>query len=173
MTDQPPPPPPPDTPVDPLFTHAASPFIRTQTPTPVAYASPPTTPPVLSTWVTHRNEIELALALLAYLMVLVGCAIAVQANPTAGWRYLVVMLPAAPAGLALWLFVRWLRRLDEMQKRIQVQAFGFSLGATGLMAFSLGFLEGAGVPHINWVFVVPIEGLAWGVGTLLFTLRYR
>jgi hypothetical protein len=169
-------PPPPnltDTPVDPLSTHAASPFIRTQTPMPVAFASPPTTPPQLSTWIMHRSQIEFALAILAYLMVLVGTVVVVQANPTAHWRYNLVALPIVPGGIVLWLLVRWLGQLGEIQKRIQSQALGFSLGVTALMTFGYGFLEGSGLPHLNWLYLVPIEALAWGLGTLLFTYRYR
>jgi hypothetical protein len=160
-------------PVDPLSTHAASPFLRTEAPNLVAYASPPTTPPTLSTWVVYRSQIELALALLAYLMVLVGVVVTVEANPDARWRIDVMGLPIVPGAIALWLFVRALGRMGELQKRIQMQAFGFSLGATALVAFGYGFLEGSGLPHLNWVLLVPIEAFAWSVGTLIFALRHR
>jgi len=162
-----------ETPVDPMSTHAASPFLRTSGPTPVAYASPPTTPPTLSTWVVHRSQIELALALLAYLMVLVGAVVVVQANPEARWRYGLLLLPPVPGAIALWLFVRWLGRLGEMQKRIQLQAFGFSLGATALITFGYGFFEGSGLPHLNWIYLVPIEVFMWSVGTFIFAMRHR
>jgi len=162
-----------EAPVDPVITHAASPFLRTRVPTPVAFASPPSTPPVLSTWIIYRSQIEFALAILAYLMVLVGIVVVVQANPTARWRYDLLVFPLVPAAMALWLFVRWLGRLSELQKRIQTQALGFSLGATTLVAFGYGFLEGASLPHLNWIVLVPIEALMWGVGTLIFGLRYR
>ena len=64
-------------------------------------------------------------------------------------------------------------RLDELQKRIQMQAFGFSLGATALLTFGYGFLEGVGMPHVSWTFVLPIMAILWGVGTAIFALRYR
>ena len=152
MTEQDPSPNPVEAPVDPLFTHPASPFIRTEVPAPVAFASPPTagqTPVIYSTWVTYRTQIEFGLAILAYLMVLVGSVTVVQANQEADWRYYVVVLPVAPAGFVIWLFVRGLTRLDELQKRIQMQAFGFSLGGTALITFGYGFLEGAGMPHLR------------------------
>lgn len=162
-----------ETPVDPMVKQAASPFFRTHSPAQVAFASPPDTPPVLPTWVTHRTQIEFALAILAYLMVLVGVVVVVQANPEASWRIDVIALPALPGGVALWLFVRAINRLNEMQKRIQVQAAGFALGATALVTFGYGFLEGSGLPHLNWIALLPIEALMWGIGTLIFTLRHR
>ena len=111
--------------------------------------------------------------MLAYLMVLVGSVVVVQANPEASWRYAVVVLPVAPAAFVIWLFVRALARLDEMQKRIQMQAFGFSLGSTALITFGYGFLEGAGLPHLNWTYVLPLMAVLWALGAAIFTLRYR
>src|SRR6202007_630577 len=52
--------------------------------------------------------------------------------------------------------VRALSRLDEVHKRVQVQALGFSLAATALLTFGYGFLESIGWPVMN--------------GTLLITL---
>ena len=87
MTEKTPNPNPAEAPIDPLVTHPASPFIRTEVPDPVAFASPPgATPPavpIYSTWVVYRSQIEFGLALLAYLMVLVGSVVVVQANPEA------------------------------------------------------------------------------------------
>jgi hypothetical protein len=167
----------PETPVDPLVTHPASPFLRTEAPSPVNYASPPSppsaSPAIYSTWVTYRSQIEFGLAMLAYLMVLVGSVVVVQANPEADWRYFVVVLPVAPAAFVIWLFVRALARLDELEKRIQMEAFGFALATTALLTFGYGFLEGTGLPHLNWTYILPLMAVLWGLGTAIFKWRYR
>jgi hypothetical protein len=176
MTEQNPNPNPAEAPIDPLSTHPASPFMHTEAPAPVAFASPPTpvrVVPSSSTWVLYRTQIEFGLAMLAYLMVLVGSVVVVQANREAGWRYIVVLLPVAPAAFVIWLFVRALARLDEMQKRIQMQAFGFSLGFTALITFGYGFLEGAGLPHLSWTYVLPLMAVLWALGAAIYTWRYR
>ena len=176
MTEQTPSPNPADTPIDPLSTHPASPFIRTEVPAPVAFASPPSPMqqvPMYSTWVTYRTQIEFGLAMLAYLMVLVGALVVVQANPAAAWRYFVVVLPVAPAAFVIWLFLRALARLDELQKRIQMQALGFSLGGTALLTFGYGFLEGVGLPQLSWTYVLPLMAVLWGLGAAIFSWRYR
>lgn len=145
-------------------------------PAPVAFAGPPGPgqPAVIySTWVLYRPQLEFGLAILAYMMVLVGSVTVLQANPDAAWRYYVAVLPVLPAGFVIWLFVRALARLDEMQKRIQMQAFGFVLGTTGLLTFGYGFLEGAGLPHLSWIFVLPFMAVLWGAGTAIFSWRYR
>jgi hypothetical protein len=169
-----PPPPAPEAPVDPLFSHAASPFVRTEAPPPVAFASPPDAPPIfLSTYTTYRSQIHFGLAILAYLMVLVGSVTIVQANPGAAWRYFIAVLPVIPAALVVWLFVRAISRLDEVQKRIHMQAFGFALGGTALVTFGYGFLEGAGLPHLTWTLITPLMALLWGLGLGILAFRQR
>lgn len=143
-----------------------------------AFASPPAAGAEtgfipLSTWVTYKTQIQFGLAILAYLMVLVGTAVTVSANPNVDWKYVVAFLPAVPAGIVIWLTVRALSRLDEVQKRTQMQAIGFALAATALITFGYGFLEGAGLPHLNWSWVLPLITALWGVGLAGLALKYR
>lgn len=176
MTEQNPSQNPADAPVDPLFTHPASPFIRTEAPAPVAFGSPPNpapTSPIFSTWVTYRTQIEIGLTVLAYLMVLQGSVTVLQANPDAPWRYYVALLPAVPAVILIWMFMRSISRLGEVQRRIQMQAFGFAIGATALVTFGYGFLEGAGLPHLSWTYVLPLMVVLWAIGVAVFKWRYR
>jgi hypothetical protein len=165
---------PPDAPIDPLFTHAASPFIRTEAPAPVAFPGPPLPafmPP--STWTTHKAQIQFAFALVAFLMVLVGAVTVVEANSEVSWKYYVAVIPALPAGLVIWLFVRGLSRLDEVQKRMQVQAMGFSIAATAILTFGYGFFEGAGWPQLNGTLILPLMALLWGIAMVVLSVRVR
>lgn len=165
--------PPSDPPVDPLFSHAASPFIRTEAPAP--FAEPPTSPVLtpISTWTQHKTQITFAFAVLAFLMILVGSVTVVQANATLTWRYFIAAVPLVPAGIVIWLFMRALARLDEVQKRVQVQAFGFALASTALFTFGYGFLEAIGWPQMNGTLILPLMALLWGVGMIVIGLRYR
>ena len=177
MSDAPPEHNPTQAPVDPLYTHPASPFMRTESNIPPKVAGiPGPTPPAMrvqSTWVTYRSQIEIGLALLAYMMLLIGSVTLLRANPDASWRYVVAVVPVLPAALVVYLFVRRLGQTDELQKRIQTEALGFTLGGTALLTFTYGFLEGAGMPHLNWTFILPLIAVLWGVGTAIFTFRYR
>ena len=100
-------------------------------------------------------------------------ATVLQANREADWRYYVAVLPVLPAALVIWIFLRALGRLDELQRRIHMQAFGFSLGTTALATFAYGFLEGAGMPHLNWTYVLPLMAVLWAIGAAIFKWRYR
>jgi hypothetical protein len=160
-------------PVEPLYTHPASPFVRTETPPMVAGTSGPAQSPVQSTWVTYRSHIEIGLALLGYMMFLVGSVTVLRGNPDAPWRYVVAVIPVAPIALFLYLITRRIARLDELQRRIQIEALGFAMGATALVTFAYGFLEGVGMPHLNWTYILPLMAALWAVGTAIVTFRYR
>ena len=162
-------------PLDSPFADAASPFKRTQAPLPVFAGPPPLvplSPASQSSWVTYRSHINFGLSMLAYLMMLVGSITVVDANPNAEWRFYVAALPALPAVVGLVIFVRMLMRLDDIQARIQVLAFGTALGATALLTFGYAFFEGAGLPHMPPAYVPPLMAIFWGVATAFFTWRY-
>lgn len=150
--------------------------MRTEAPIPVAFASPPDTPTVfspLSAWTTYKTQIQFGLAILAYLMFLVGAVVVVQAGHDEAYAYEIAALPLVPAAIVIWLTVRSLSRLDEVQKRMQMQALGFSTAATALITFGYGFLEGAGMPHLNWTLVLPLMTMLWGLGLGLLALKAR
>src|SRR6266853_4784681 len=123
MSDAPTEPNPTQTPVEPQRTHPASPFMRTESNLPAQVAGiPGPTPPAMkvqSTWITYRSQIEIGLALLAYMMLLIGSVTLLRANPDASWRYIVAMVPVLPAALVAYLFVRRVAQNDELQKRNQ------------------------------------------------------
>ncbi|HKW59712.1 MAG TPA: hypothetical protein VJR46_08170 [Candidatus Dormibacteraeota bacterium] len=168
-----------EAPVDPLFTHPASPFEHTNPPTPLAFAAPQEagvwtgTVTPMTAWVTYRTQIQFGFAILAFLMILVGAVTVVAANSSAEWRYWVALLPGVPAGVVVWLVVRELGRLDEVQKRMQMQAIGFALATTGLVTFAYGFFEGAGLPQMSAVLVLPLMAAFWGLGLFGLALRQR
>jgi hypothetical protein len=169
-------PPDPTQPVETPFADAASPFKRTNAnvPAPV-FMPPPPRPaaPMQSYWVTYRSQINFALVLVAFLMILVGAATVIEANPGASWLYYVAALPALPGVVTLVLFVRGLMALDDIQARIQLYALGLSLGATALVTFGYGFFEGVGLPDMPPAAVLPVMAVCWGLGTAFFTWRYR
>lgn len=136
-------------------------------------AAPLAPPPQMSSWIVYRTQINFGLAMLAYLMILVGAITVLQANPGAAWRYYVAALPAVPGLIALYIFVRALTRLDDVQARIQLLAFGLSLGATALLTFGYAFFEGVGLPHLPPAYVLPAMAILWGLASAFFTWRYK
>ncbi|MGH7725655.1 MAG: hypothetical protein ACREOU_09520 [Candidatus Eiseniibacteriota bacterium] len=80
---------------------------------------------------------------------------------------------AASAALILGMFSS-IRRLDELQQRMHLEALAFSFGGTGILATGYGFLVGAGLPDIEWGTIVwPVMCGLWAIGLLISHRRYR
>ena len=89
------------------------------------------------------------------------------------WRDLIALGPMIPAAAAAWVVLRELRRMDELQRRIQLEALGFSFAGTAILTFSYGFLEGLGYPKLSMFAVWPILAVLWAVGLVLARRRYQ
>lgn len=122
-------------------------------------------------------------AMIAYVLLMAAVWIAtayLSSSPSlrssivdSNWRYLIMVLPVVPVVYGMIAFVRAIGELDELERRIQLEAFAFSLGSTAVLTFGYGFLELAGLPHINWLFILPLIAFLWGVGLAIASRRYR
>ena len=115
---------------------------------------------------------ELVAALVAYAAVLVPTIVVVNANQDAAWRFPVAVLPMIPLVFALFAWVRFFRRMDELQQRIALEALAFAFGGTALITFSYGFLQDAGFLDLNWFYVWPIMAGLWTIGGQLAKRRW-
>jgi hypothetical protein len=77
-----------------------------------------------------------------------------------------------PAVLVIAAIIRHLRRIDELEQRIQLEALALAFMGTAFLTFSYGFLEIVGFPHISWFAVWPIMAVLWLLGVLVARRRY-
>ena len=121
---------------------------------------------------TYTREFLTAMA--AYVVVLPISIVLIIASPSsAWWRIPLALAPVIPVLFALRAFLRFFRRMDELQRRIQLEAFAFSFGATGVVTFSYGCLVYVGFPNISWVYIFPLMIALWGIGAAIATRRYQ
>ena len=67
-----------------------------------------------------------------------------------------------------------LRRLDELQQRIQLEALAIAFTSIGVLATAYGFLVNAGLPDIDWGGLVwPAMVGFWVLGLIYANRRYR
>lgn len=121
---------------------------------------------------TYFVEFGLAM-IIAYPLVLILSITLLKHNPDSLWRVPLAVAPVIPSLFGLRAFLRFLSRMDELERRIQLEGIGFSFGATVVVAMTLGFLENVGLPRPSWVLVVPLMITLWGVGVALASRRYR
>ena len=117
---------------------------------------------------------ELVTTLVVYGAMLVGSIeLLTHVDVARPWRDLIALCPMLPAAAMAWIVLRELRRMDELQRRIQLEALGFSFAGTAILTFSYGFLEGLGYPRLSMFTVWPILAVLWVVGLALAHRRYR
>lgn len=121
----------------------------------------------------RRYLIELAAAFFLYF------ALLVLANwtddffqPTGAARMALALTPMLGALAAAWAVMRQIWRLDEMQRRIQLDAIAISFLITALGTFGWGFAEEAGAPHLPTFAIWPIMAIAWLGGLFIARRRY-
>jgi hypothetical protein len=116
---------------------------------------------------------EFAAAMLAYFVVLPVSIVVIQHHAHVWWRFPVALAPLIPLLLLLRAIVRFFRRLDELQRRIQLDALAFAFAGSALLTFTYGLLENVGFPRLSYGYVWSVMGALWGIGTAVAKRRYR
>ena len=95
----------------------------------------------------RRYLVEVGGGMVAYVVVLsIATASLNNVDAGSGWR---VPLALAPVVFVLSSFVRYFGRIDEFQRRVQLEALAFAFGGTALLAFGYGFLQLVGFPQVR------------------------
>ena len=115
---------------------------------------------------------RLTVAMLGYSALLVTAIRVGNLDATAWWRYVLFLLPVLPLVYVAWAVTRLMSDVDELQRRIQLEALAFAFGAGSLITFTYGFLQIAGLPLLSWLFVWPVYAVCWLVGSFLAHRRY-
>ncbi|WP_323019800.1 hypothetical protein [Pararhodobacter sp.] len=112
------------------------------------------------------------LGLCAYVGML-GLSQRLLAGDTAGegMQILLSLAPMLPAIFLCVVIIRMIRRMDEMQRKLQVEALALAFAGTALLTFGYGFLEGVGLPRLSMFAVWPVMAGLWVVGVLVGRFR--
>lgn len=115
-----------------------------------------------------------SLAMMMYAVTLVIAILIInQLDEDNALRYLIALLPVIPVLFGFRAFMTFLRQMDELQRQINFEGFAFSLGLTGIITFTLGFLEMAGLELVGMIWVFPLSIALWGIGTAIARRRYE
>jgi hypothetical protein len=88
-------------------------------------------------------------------------------------RYLVGLLPMIPLFFAFLSYLWYVRQVDEMKRRIQFEAVSIGMGLTLFITLTLSFLEIAGFPRIDMIWVPVTLIFCWGLGVAITNQRYK
>ena len=122
----------------------------------------------------NRYVLELTSSLVVYAgLLVVSLTLLRQGSVGEAWRVPVSLLPIAGGLVAAWAILRQLGRLDEYQRRLQLDGLALAFLGTAVLTFSYGFLENAGMPRLSMFTVWPLMAGLWVIGTVAASRRYR
>lgn len=114
-------------------------------------------------------------AVLAYVVILfVVWPMEQHAHDTAV-RVAIALLPVVPVAFLVRAMVRLVLASDELERRIQLEAISIASLTVGLLAFSAGFLQAAGLLHLEagLMLVLPALFGVYGLASWWARRRYR
>ncbi|MBO9718017.1 MAG: hypothetical protein J7507_14760 [Pseudoxanthomonas sp.] len=129
------------------------------------------------TGLRRRYTRELMLAMGGYVVVLFASITLLRHIDAPALRALVALLPVPPIALALRAMVRYIRDIDEMQQRIELEAVSMATAFVSLVYMSGGFLQAAHVIDVPsaaaliWLF--PLVCFTYGLAKVVVSRRYR
>ena len=120
-----------------------------------------------------RYGLAMSISFVLYAFVLVISLTWLKSGVDLPWKYVVAVLPVLSALGIPYAVLRYCQAMDELQRRIQLESLAFGFAAAAVATFTYGFLQNAGLPEVNWVWVWPVMAVSWIVGVLLARRRYR
>ncbi|KTB63391.1 MULTISPECIES: hypothetical protein [Pseudomonas] len=122
---------------------------------------------------TKRFLVEFIAIVLLYFACVVISSSSVRAMPDGTAKIALALLPVIPMIAMAVSIIRRLNSMDELGRKIQLEALAVAFVCTALTTFSYGFLETAGLPRLSAFMVWPIMGGVWCVATIIGTRRYQ
>ena len=126
----------------------------------------------------RRYTREIGLAMVAYAATLMlSLTLLRRMELDLPLRALVALLPVPPIAFVLRAMVRYIRDVDEMQQRIELEAVSIGTALVCLLYLAGGFLQAAkvidipGASAMIWVF--PLVCLAYGIAKAAVIRRYQ
>lgn len=126
---------------------------------------------------TRRYLRALMTSMGAYVLVLAGSIWLLKRVDPPLLRAAIALAPVLPIGFAVRAMVRYMRGLDEMQQRIELEAVGVATVLVSMLYMTGGLLQSARLMHVAgdvamiWVF--PLMCAVYGIAKAFVARRYR
>lgn len=124
----------------------------------------------------HKRAFHIAMIIYAvvYVVVFVVSVFLTKYGPSSAWWHIPLALaPLIPICFALRAFLRFFSCIDELQRRIQLEALALSFGVTCVVTWSYGLLEYVGFPDVSWIWVPPFMLILWDISVRIASQRYQ
>lgn len=117
---------------------------------------------------------EFGLAMIAYtIIVALSLKVLGAGVENQSLRALISISPILPVIAICWSILRNIRRSDELQRAIQIEALAIALAGTAILTMGYGFLENVGYPRLTMFVVWPLIAVLWTVSLFFSSRRYK
>jgi len=116
---------------------------------------------------------EFGLSMLAYTIIMISSTYILKRYEVGIYHWPLAVAPAVPLWFAVWAYIRAVREMDELQRKIHFEAIAFSAAVTLVSFSTLGFAEVRGLNHPWTILTWPVMCFSYGVGLAIFTRKYR
>jgi hypothetical protein len=115
------------------------------------------------------------LALLTAVFMVGSSLVSARGDSSLALRVMLAIVPLVPAAALAWAIVRAVQQLDEMHRKIHLDAMTGAFVATAFVAIGYGQLQHArvGLPELNWAFLWPAMVVLWAVSYVVAARRYQ
>ncbi|PZU25993.1 MAG: hypothetical protein DI584_12680 [Stenotrophomonas sp.] len=124
-----------------------------------------------------RYTREVMLAMTGYVVLLVLSILLLKRVEDGLLRALIALLPVPPMMLVLRAMIRYIRDVDELQQRIELEAVSFATAFISLVYLTGGFLQSAKVidvpSNVAMIWVFPLVCLSYGLAKGVVARRYH
>jgi hypothetical protein len=120
-------------------------------------------------WVIRR----IVLAAVLFFITLFGSQWLLNQDIDQSYQTLIAFAPAIPGALLAISIGSAIAQLDELQRRIQLEAIGIAFGGSVIITMTYAFLVQVGVTQVSWMFVPLVMMVLWGIGKLWTMWKYR
>ncbi len=110
----------------------------------------------------RRYNLEMGATGLVYAVVLFGSITMAKGMEPGIARTLLLLTPASPVFLLVWVIARHFARIDEFVRLRSLESLSLAAAVTAGLSFTYGFLESAGFPKISMFWVWGVMGTVWG-----------
>ena len=117
--------------------------------------------------------IQVALLMLCYVVVLCISLRAIPLVSDQRIRILIALTPVVPIVFVLGSMIQLLSRVDEMWRRIHLEAAALAAGMTAMLAATCGFLQNVGMPPLSGFWTFGALDVFYVISVLFLRWRYR
>ena len=125
---------------------------------------------------TRRYFIEFAISMIAYVATIIGTRWLLHGpmrTASPGVQHVVALLPLVPILLTFGAIVRYMLGVDELIRRVHVNALALAGGVTALLAAAYGLIEGDAVPKLSAWWTYATFMTAWLIASFFVRRRYQ